>query len=307
LERYIKKEKIKTKKQNKNSFKLKYKTLVFLLSGLLFLSCVFLMLFLKENSLLKQQSAKDEQVIAMQSEVLSKTSDLNKEKDIKIKKISTYISEMDKFATKIVSFLKIKKPTVIENNDSSNLEKKPTNRALASTVNTGEVTSRSSSITVVDPLISKSEQLVATLKQAEGVANNYEISKNGIPSIWPLYGIITSDFGIREDPITLKHTEIHEGIDITAYYGAPIRATASGIVIQSGINGTYGISCTIDHENGYQTLYGHMSRAAVSVGDRIVRGQVIGYEGNTGKVTGPHLHYEIRINGIAVDPLKYLP
>ncbi len=98
----------------------------------------------------------------------------------------------------------------------------------------------------------------------------------------------------------------HYGIDITAYYGAPIYAGASGTVIHSGNNYGYGLCVIIDHGNGLQTLYGHCSALSVSVGEQVIQGQLIAYEGSTGIVTGPHMHFEVRSGAVKLNPIDYL-
>jgi murein DD-endopeptidase MepM/ murein hydrolase activator NlpD len=99
---------------------------------------------------------------------------------------------------------------------------------------------------------------------------------------------------------------MHTGMDISAGWGVPIRAAGAGRVIQSGYNGGYGNSITIDHGNTLSTLYGHCSSLAVSQGQFVKKGQLIGYVGSTGASTGPHLHFEVMVNGIQVDPSGYL-
>ena len=125
------------------------------------------------------------------------------------------------------------------------------------------------------------------------------------PNIWPLQGYISSYFGWRTNPFG-GGWEFHKGIDICGYYGAPIRATADGTVKYVGWYGGYGYTVQIYHRDGIETIYGHLSRIAVKYDETIKKGQVIGYEGNTGFSTGAHLHYEIRVNGISVNPLGYL-
>jgi murein DD-endopeptidase MepM/ murein hydrolase activator NlpD len=100
--------------------------------------------------------------------------------------------------------------------------------------------------------------------------------------------------------------EFHTGIDIVAYYGAPIRAAADGTVESAGWDGGYGRCIQIYHRDGIESIYGHLSGFKVMAGDKVKKGQVIGYEGSSGEATGPHLHFEIRVNGTAVDPLSYL-
>jgi murein DD-endopeptidase MepM/ murein hydrolase activator NlpD len=123
--------------------------------------------------------------------------------------------------------------------------------------------------------------------------------------IWPLDGVLSSTFGPRSSPGGIGST-VHEGIDIAVPEGTPIRAAKGGTVIMASYNGGYGNYTCIDHGSGLSTCYGHQSGFAVSSGQSVSQGQVIGYSGNTGASTGPHLHFEVRINGVAQDPLGYL-
>jgi murein DD-endopeptidase MepM/ murein hydrolase activator NlpD len=117
--------------------------------------------------------------------------------------------------------------------------------------------------------------------------------------IWPVQGVLTSPYGMRWG-------RMHEGIDIGAATGTPIYAAAGGTVIYAGWEGGYGNLTVIDHGNGLATAYGHQSQIAVSSGQTVSRGQLIGYIGSTGHSTGPHLHFEVRVNGTPVNPLSYL-
>ncbi|MEG3181450.1 M23 family metallopeptidase [Sphingomonas sp. LT1P40] len=117
----------------------------------------------------------------------------------------------------------------------------------------------------------------------------------------PASGRISSGFGLRRHPV-LRFTRMHKGLDIAAGYGAPIRAANDGNVAFAGRNGGYGNFVRLNHSGGMGTGYGHMSRIAVSNGQRVARGQVIGYVGSTGISTGPHLHYELYRNGVAINP-----
>jgi hypothetical protein len=128
-----------------------------------------------------------------------------------------------------------------------------------------------------------------------------------IPTLWPIMGPITSSFGQREDPILGNgEGEFHTGIDISAPNGVPIRATGDGIVQEAQMSNGYGREVVIDHGHGVETVYGHMSGFAVIAGQMVVRGQVIGYVGHSGRTTGSHLHYEVRIHNTPVNPHKYL-
>ena len=121
----------------------------------------------------------------------------------------------------------------------------------------------------------------------------------------PVAGGITSPYGYRMHPIL--HREIlHSGDDLAASMGTPIHACLAGTIVIAGPQGGYGNAVVIDHGNGMATLYGHQSRIAVSVGQHVAAGQVIGYAGMTGLATGPHVHFEVRINGNPIDPTPYL-
>jgi hypothetical protein len=125
------------------------------------------------------------------------------------------------------------------------------------------------------------------------------------PSIWPVEGRVGSSFGQREDPINGEGA-FHPGIDIEAAYGTPVRAAGDGDVTGENMGAGYGHAVVLDHGHDLITLYGHLSAVAVVAGQHVVRGQVIGYVGQSGRATGPHLHYEVRIHKVPVNPHKYL-
>ncbi|MBP7139579.1 MAG: M23 family metallopeptidase [Caldisericia bacterium] len=126
------------------------------------------------------------------------------------------------------------------------------------------------------------------------------------PNIWPVVGPIMSDYGWRNHPI-YRNLEFHKGIDIDAVEGTPIRVTASGVVTKVGWNGGYGLMVEVFHREGVSTVYAHLSKILVSVGQEVKKGEIIGNVGMTGVATDPHVHYEVRINGSPVDPSTYLP
>ena len=127
------------------------------------------------------------------------------------------------------------------------------------------------------------------------------------PSLWPVIGPITSSFGQREDPILGNgEGEFHAGVDISAHIGTPIRATADGTVKSAALGNGYGKQVIIDHGHGLETCYAHMGSFTVMGGQNVVRGEIIGYVGLTGRTTGAHLHYEVRIHNTPVNPHKYL-
>jgi len=125
------------------------------------------------------------------------------------------------------------------------------------------------------------------------------------PSIWPVQGWVTSGFGYRTDPFT-GLTQMHEGLDISNRVGTPIIATANGIVSDVGNDIAIGKVVVIFHGFGMTTRYGHLHKVFVKVGQRVKRGDKVAEVGMSGKTTGPHLHYEVKINGISVNPLRYI-
>ncbi len=143
----------------------------------------------------------------------------------------------------------------------------------------------------LDFLITRSEELLYQLKIT--------------PTGFPVKGRITSFLGWRKNPFG-KGYEYHTGIDIKAPYGAPVHATADGVVIYAGWYGEYGKVVIIRHPSGYKTLYAHLSRIKVRCRQKVKAGQVIGYIGSTGRSTGPHLHYEVRLGHRYLNPLKFI-
>jgi murein DD-endopeptidase MepM/ murein hydrolase activator NlpD len=125
------------------------------------------------------------------------------------------------------------------------------------------------------------------------------------PSIWPTAGWLTSEFGVRLDPVSADR-KMHEGLDIATPHGQPVVAPSDGTVVFKGWEGGYGNVLVIDHGYGVKTRYGHLSQILVNLGDRVKRGARIAAVGNTGKSTGPHLHYEVRLNGIPDNPRKFI-
>lgn len=126
-----------------------------------------------------------------------------------------------------------------------------------------------------------------------------------VPTLWPVVGEITGHFGERLDPFSGEGA-FHAGLDIASHFGDAIHATADGVVINAERHVGYGRLVVIDHGFGVTTWYGHLSAFSVQVGMHVKRGDVIGYEGESGRSTGPHLHYEVRINNTPVNPWRYL-
>jgi murein DD-endopeptidase MepM/ murein hydrolase activator NlpD len=126
------------------------------------------------------------------------------------------------------------------------------------------------------------------------------------PSVWPVTGWVTSEFGRRTNPFGGRG-EFHTALDIATKLGAPIHAPADGIVANVEKRPDMGLMIQVEHGRGIQTLYAHLFRTAVSKGQVVKRGDVIGYVGNSGRSTGAHLHYSVSLNGVYVNPRKYLP
>jgi murein DD-endopeptidase MepM/ murein hydrolase activator NlpD len=116
---------------------------------------------------------------------------------------------------------------------------------------------------------------------------------------------VSSSFGWRRNPFS-GNFQPHRGVDLAAPLGTPVVATMDGTVVASGSHGGYGLLVSLANEHGLETRYGHLSRLAVSLGQQIHKGEVIGYVGSTGNSTGPHLHYEIRMGGEALDPGRFI-
>ena len=146
-----------------------------------------------------------------------------------------------------------------------------------------------------------------SLSSIEAKILQQSVLKDMLPNSNPINAAYnSSSYGWRIDPFN-GNKAFHEGLDFTANTGTPIRAAADGIVLSADLGGAYGKLVKIEHGAGLETRYAHASKLLVKAGDRVVKGQIIAEVGSTGRSTGPHLHYEIRLNGESLDPRKYLP
>lgn len=158
----------------------------------------------------------------------------------------------------------------------------------------------------LDALMRRANLVSSSFREAADSLNSHVARLAATPSIMPTEGFLTSSFAkVRYHPI-LHYNRAHEGIDITAPYGTPIISPAAGRVVKVGWENGYGLAVEIDHGYGVRTRYAHQSRTAVAVGQQLKRGDRIGYVGSTGLSTGPHLHYEVIIEGRPTDPLKFV-
>ena len=141
---------------------------------------------------------------------------------------------------------------------------------------------------------------VLDMRHLAGIARERMIA--ALPSLNPVDGSISAGFGWRVNP----WPEFHKGLDLAADYGTPVHAAADGIIASAGWDGGFGMKVDVDHGNGYHTWYAHLSRFALAAGTRVRKGDVIAYVGATGEATGPHLHYQVMLNGNAIDPEPFL-
>jgi murein DD-endopeptidase MepM/ murein hydrolase activator NlpD len=176
-----------------------------------------------------------------------------------------------------------------------------TNAALA-TVAAASLSSPEDTFGVLRDLL---QGLENRLRYVRRDVERREALASSTPSIWPAHGWLTGTFGGRSDPFT-GEPGFHQGLDISTEKGQPVYATANGEVVSAAYTGDYGNLIQLDHGFGLTTRYGHLSKFAVKPGQRVIRGDVIGYVGSTGRSTGAHVHYEILANGKLLNPLQLL-
>jgi murein DD-endopeptidase MepM/ murein hydrolase activator NlpD len=158
----------------------------------------------------------------------------------------------------------------------------------------------------VDTLIEHANALSASFAAVSTTLSKDNTRMSETPSIMPTRGWLSSQFSLARFHPILHRTRPHEGIDVAAPYGAPVVAPAAGTVVRISRQSGYGLVLDIDHGNGIATKYAHLSRVVVREGQHVVRGEPIAAVGNSGLSTGPHLHYEVHVNGKVVDPLTFV-
>lgn len=178
----------------------------------------------------------------------------------------------------------------------------PENRQTASQESSDGLLS--STEMMIEKLIMQMDVDMQGLEPARGTKGEGRSIIASLPSIRPIVGKITSAFGMRMHPI-LKRPIFHAGTDFSAPAGTRVLVTADGVVASSGFDGGYGKKVVVDHGFGYRTVYAHLSKAVVRQGQRVHRGDIIAFSGNTGRSTGPHLHYEVRKDNVVVNPTAF--
>lgn len=157
----------------------------------------------------------------------------------------------------------------------------------------------------LDQLSAEATRQEQSLQELQAYFQDQKSLLASVPSVWPVRGWVTSDFGSRLDPYTSERV-MHAGLDIAGPHGKEIIAPSDGTVVFAGLEGGYGNVLVIDHGYGIKTRYGHLASIGVKPGEKVKRGDQIAMLGNTGRSTGPHLHYEVRVNGIAQNPRKFI-
>lgn len=162
----------------------------------------------------------------------------------------------------------------------------------------------------LDKLSAEATRQEQSLQELQAYFQDQKSLLASVPSVWPTLGAagqrwVTSEFGSRSDPYTSERV-MHAGLDIAGPHGQAVVSPSDGMVVFSGLEGAYGNVVVVDHGYGIKTRYGHLASINVKPGERLKRGDQVGTLGNTGRSTGPHLHYEVRVNGIAQNPRKFI-
>ncbi len=204
-------------------------------------------------------------------------------------------------------------PASVYSNNSFNSSPPPANSAEATVESLRAYDSRYSGSTSSGGVLDRAAGNLAVLQsvvpdQVEilDIVGDYVDRAEAKPTMWPARGRIISGFGVRRIPYASSGYQFHTGVDILGSHGSSIWATAAGEIVFASYRGSFGNLVIIDHGYGYETHYAHLSGFAVSVGEEVEKGQIIGYMGATGRTTGTHLHYEVHRNGSPVNPSNYL-
>jgi murein DD-endopeptidase MepM/ murein hydrolase activator NlpD len=242
-----------------------------------------------ENSVLKEENAQLRSQILLVQE--------------KVAHISATLDRVERFDAKL-------RTAVTQLQDPErNLAIGPVGNADADAAIPGPAPAGEASLTALPGKLSSLETEASRQEQSLRELQEYFDDQRSLlastPSLWPTRGWVTSDFGSRIDPYTAER-KMHQGMDIATPHGQPVYTPSDGTVVFIGTEGGYGKVLVVDHGYGVKTRYGHLSEVSVRLGDRVKRGDRVALVGNTGRSTGPHLHYEVRVNGIPENPRKFI-
>jgi murein DD-endopeptidase MepM/ murein hydrolase activator NlpD len=217
-----------------------------------------------------------------------------------IQRLKTTISSFESYAKKLNVMMGFKSPDVIKGEPGlGGGDSGPKGAAEP------EPDPQSISFSAIQNLSQKADSVEKNLGSLVNILESQTARLATTPTIWPAQGWVSSPFGYRIDPFTGKRT-FHRGIDIATNFGNPVVATADGNVIEAAYDKFFGRTVIISHGGGVVTQYCHLDKYIVKAGQRIKRGDLLGYIGKTGKALGPHLHYEVRINDTSVNPYNYI-
>ncbi|MBI4727285.1 M23 family metallopeptidase [candidate division TA06 bacterium] len=258
----------------------------------------------KENEVLRKERKKYGQVRdSLAHDIASLQAQLKKERSVYLSSVNGLARELDavkKLAVKVKIQAGFKTSNIVDEHEAAG---GPSGERIyigwqdiSKPIDPGPLEGK------VRPGIVEQSQI---LEEIDDYLSTKESLVSDTPELAPLFGRMTSGFGVRRWRRS-GHSENHAGIDIAVPKGTPVLAPAEGVVVYAGWMGDYGRLIELDHGNGYTTRFGHLSQIEVEIGDRALKGQIIGAVGSTGRSTGPHLHYEVRFQGKAIDPIDYL-
>ena len=217
-----------------------------------------------------------------------------------IKRLKTTISSFESYAKRLNVMMGLKSPDVIQGEPGlGGGDPGPEGAAEP------EPDPQTISFSAIQNLTQKADSVEKNLGSLINILESQTARLATTPTIWPAQGWVSSLFGYRIDPFTGKRT-FHRGIDIATNLGNPVAATADGNVIKATFDKFFGLTVIISHGGGIVTQYCHLDKYIVRAGQRIKRGDLLGYVGKTGKALGPHLHYEVRVNDKSVNPYNYI-
>ncbi|MCF6096271.1 peptidoglycan DD-metalloendopeptidase family protein [Thermovorax subterraneus] len=216
----------------------------------------------------------------------------------KTKSMEQKVREMEKLDSSLRQLLK-DDPILKDKLDKISSRSSPSELVSRSGVN------RETALERLEELEIKLDEQESSIKELISAIEQRNLRLATTPSLWPVQGRITSRFGYRRSPFG-KSTEFHDGVDIAAPYGSNVKAAAAGQIIYSGYKSGYGYTVEINHGYGHVTSYCHLSKILVKEGQYVDKGQTIGRVGSSGRSTGPHVHYMVKVNGSLVDPIEFL-